>query len=46
MPSMELPSDILGVAWTDFDANGVWKISLGKELKAGGYLVDWNSVMK
>ncbi len=32
---IELPSDILGIAWTPFDRG--WKMDLWKELKAAGY---------
>lgn len=42
---VELPSDIFGVVWTDFDAAGAWKQALAKELSAAGYSVDWNKVM-
>ncbi len=42
---LELPSDILGVVWTEFDAAGGWKVALGKELKAAGYEVDWNKAL-
>jgi len=42
---LELPSDILGIVWTPFDAAGAWKIALAKELQAAGYEVDWNEVM-
>lgn len=43
--NLEVPSDILGVLWTDFDAAGAWRASLGKELQAAGYSIDWNVVM-
>ncbi len=43
--NVELPSDILGVVWTDFDGAGAWKTSLARELKAAGYQIDWNKVM-
>ncbi len=42
---LELPSDILGIVWTPFDAAGAWKIALAKELQAAGYDIDWNKVM-
>jgi predicted nucleotide-binding protein len=42
---LELPSDILGIVWTPFDAAGAWNIALAKELQAAGYEVDWNRVM-
>lgn len=43
--NIELPSDILGVAWTSFDESGGWKASLAKELQAAGFEIDWNKVM-
>jgi len=43
---IELPSDILGVAWTPFDPGGAWKQGLAKELEAAGYHLDWNKVMR
>lgn len=42
---LEVPSDILGVVWTEFDAAGGWKVALGKELKAAGYEIDWNKAL-
>lgn len=42
---IELPSDILGIVWTNFDDNGGWKMELGKELKAAGHEIDWNKIM-
>jgi predicted nucleotide-binding protein len=43
---LELPSDILGTVWIDFDAAGGWHQKLGEELAAAGYEFDWNLVMK
>lgn len=42
---VEVPSDILGVVWTEFDAGGAWKQALGKELQSAGYAIDWNKIM-
>ncbi|NPV22689.1 nucleotide-binding protein [Bradyrhizobium sp. 81013] len=42
---VELPSDILGIVWTPYDAGGAWKLSLGQELQAAGYDIDWNRIM-
>jgi hypothetical protein len=42
---VDIPSDFAGVVWTDLDAGGAWKTSLGRELSAAGYSVDWNKVM-
>jgi predicted nucleotide-binding protein len=41
---LELPSDILGIVWTPFDAG--WKQALAKELAAAEYDIDWNKVMR
>jgi predicted nucleotide-binding protein len=43
---LELPSDILGIAWTPFDSGGAWRQALAKELEAAGYHFDWNKVMR
>jgi predicted nucleotide-binding protein len=43
---VELPSDILGVAWTPLDPGGAWKRGLAKELEAAGYRFDWNFAMR
>lgn len=42
---VDIPSDFAGVVWTDLDSAGAWKTSLGRELSAVGYSVDWNKVM-
>jgi predicted nucleotide-binding protein len=42
---VEIPSDILGVAWTPFDEHGAWKTALAKELRDAGHDIDWNKVM-
>ena len=43
---VELPSDILGVVWIDFDTSDAWHMKLAKELQAAGYKVDWNKMMR
>lgn len=43
---LEIPSDVLGVVYTDFDPAGAWRIALGKELDSAGYEFDWNNIMK
>lgn len=43
---LEMPTDYVGVVWTDFDDAGGWRMSLGRELQAAGYDIDWNKVMK
>ena len=30
----------------EFDENGGWKTSLGKELEAAGFEIDWNIAMR
>lgn len=39
---VELPSDILGVVYTQIDDTDAWKLSLAKELKIAGYAIDLN----
>ncbi len=43
---LEIPSDILGVVWTAFDAYGAWKSALARELEGAGHAVDWNRAMR
>lgn len=43
---VEIPSDYLGVVYTELDAAGGWKQSLAQELEAAGYDIDWNKVMR
>jgi predicted nucleotide-binding protein len=43
---MELPSDIIGVVWTAFDAHGAWKSALARELEAAGHVIDWVKAMR
>jgi predicted nucleotide-binding protein len=42
---IEIPSDILGVVWTPYDAHDGWQSKLAKELQAAGYEIDWNKIM-
>ena len=44
--NVEVPSDFGGVVYTEFDENGGWKTSLGKELEAAGFQIDWNVAMR
>jgi predicted nucleotide-binding protein len=39
---VELPSDIAGVAYVQFDASGAWKMLLARELRQAGLPVDMN----
>lgn len=43
---VEMPSDYVGVVYTEFDDSGGWKSALARELDAAGYDVDFNLVMK
>ncbi|MDF2563034.1 MAG: hypothetical protein K0R99_4480 [Microbacterium sp.] len=40
-PSVELPSDINGLVYTELDAAGGWKPKLASELHRAGIPVDW-----
>jgi predicted nucleotide-binding protein len=42
---IERPSDFDGVVYISLD-DGNWKIELGRELQAAGYVIDWNKVMQ
>lgn len=39
---LEVPSDVDGIVYIDFDRGGAWKLRLAKELKAAGIDVDLN----
>ena len=43
---VEIPSDYLGVQYTELDDAGAWRQALAKELEAAGIQIDWNKVMK
>lgn len=43
---LEMPSDILGVVLTAYDARGSWKRELAKELEAAGFDIDWDRVAR
>lgn len=43
--TLELPSDFLGVVWTDMDHTDAWKIGLARELKSSGYDIDLNTAL-
>jgi hypothetical protein len=43
--AVDIPSDFGGVVWQLMDDAGGWKSSLGRELSAAGYSIDWNKVM-
>ncbi len=42
---VEIPSDFAGVVWEPMTDSPGWKQSIGKELEAAGYAIDWNKVM-
>jgi predicted nucleotide-binding protein len=43
---LEIPSDVFGVVWTDFDSHGAWKAALARELESAGHAIDWNKAMR
>lgn len=42
---VEIPSDFEGVVYVGFDNSDGWKQTLGRELEAAGFNVDWNKAM-
>lgn len=42
---VEIPSDMQGLGWIDFDAGGAWKLDLGRELKHAGLPFDANAMI-
>ena len=40
----EIPSDLQGVLYENYDLAGAWKMKLAKELQAVGIFVDMNSI--
>lgn len=43
---IEVPSDFGGIVYVTFDQGGGWKETLGRELQASGFEIDWNVVMR
>lgn len=43
---LEIPSDIVGVVYDEYDSAGAWKTALARELQAIGTPIDWNRVMR
>lgn len=43
---IEVPSDFGGVVYVTFDDAGGWKETLGRELEAAGFQIDWNVIMR
>jgi len=42
--TIEIPSNIGGVVYTDLDGPGAWRAALLRELEAAGYQVDWSAL--
>ena len=42
---VEIPSDIVGVVYVQFDDRGAWKTDILKEFKALGYDFDWGKAL-
>lgn len=42
---IELPSDLVGLAYTEMDERGYWKVELLRELEAAGCAVDWKRAL-
>jgi predicted nucleotide-binding protein len=42
---VNIPSDFAGVVWESMELSN-WKQSLGRELSAAGYVIDWNKAMQ
>jgi predicted nucleotide-binding protein len=45
VPGVELPSDISGLLYIEYDRAGMWRLQLGKEMKAAGLQIDLNDVV-
>lgn len=43
--ALELPSDVLGVAYLPMDGAGAWKLPLAKELREAGFAFDLNKAL-
>ena len=42
----EIPSDMIGIVYIEFDVNDGWKIKLCQELSAIGYDIDMNKLVR
>lgn len=42
--SVELPNDISGVVFVDYDKSGSWMYTIAKEIKALGYSIDMDAI--
>ncbi len=43
---VEIPNDISGLVYINFENNNGWKLDLGKELIGAGYDIDFNKLIK
>jgi predicted nucleotide-binding protein len=43
---VEIPSDYMGVAYTPFDPNGGWKLTLAAELRSAGYEIQMTALLQ
>ena len=43
--NLEIPSDYIGVVWTNLDPAGAWKFLLAKELKEVGYSINTSKLL-
>ncbi len=41
---IEVPNDISGIVYTNFDEHGAWKLSIARELRSAGYDIDFNNI--
>lgn len=41
---VEIPNDISGIVYTDYDDKGAWKIEVGRELQRADFDVDMNKI--
>lgn len=43
--NVELPSDMSGVLYTEYDESGAWQVALARELKAASFQIDLNALL-
>ncbi|MEJ6547971.1 nucleotide-binding protein [Corynebacterium sp. USCH3] len=43
---VELPTDVIGVAYISRDPGGGWRQQVARELQSAGYTVDWSALSK
>jgi predicted nucleotide-binding protein len=44
--SVEVPSDIFGLAYVPYDSAGAWQVTLARELDAAGIEIDLNRILR